>query len=400
MRSCDDEGPGSGTEVMTDGPGMVARPPMMRRWTPTWRQWRTPSKPPSHVGPRRTTRGSRATAVPAVRWRRGGRVTTTGTWGARLPRAAWACRTLPTFRWTAVIGNLTVPLWAFGRRLQASRRGWGVRRRWRPSDPCPMSIRRGPLAGSTMSTCVTASSFWAGLMLSPWCLSVIRGTQLPQRVGAHVLKSNSGSHCWLRWSVTYELLPTGSHVHHEFLLPPFDHLRGWSLGEGPSVLLRQRRSDSVHAGRWRSRDKRGRGTRKKSSKAQGGRRGLFGISSRRCRWRNRGRSHCGRSCEKAWRSTRSRRAGRQRSRRRTMDHGRVNGGAPSGPHPRRWRRHVTGCRKGHADPDVRGLGLESPGGVLEPWKGRRKAGSGRRRRHRQSRRDRSARLRRTDGKRR
>ena len=393
--------PGAGWRWWLTAPGWSTGPLMMRRWTPTWRQWGTPSKPPSHVGPGRTTRGSRATPVPAVRWRRRGRVTTAGTWRARLPRAAWACRTLPTFRWTAVIGNLTlVPSWAFGRRRQASGRGWGVRRRWRPSDPCPMLIRRGPLAGSTMATCVTASSFWTGLMLSPWHLSVVRGTQLLQQVGAHVLRSNRGTHCWLGWSVTYELLPKGSHVHHEFLLPPFDHLRGWSLGKGPSILLRQRWSDSVHAGRWRSRDKRGRGTRKKSSKAQGGRRGLFGINSRRCRWRNRGRSHCGRSCEKAWRSTRSRRAGRQRSRRWTTNHGHGNGGAPSGPHPRRWRSYVTGCRKWHADPDVRGLGLDSPGRVLEPWEGRRKAISGRRRRHRHTRRDRSARLRGTDGKRR
>ena len=121
--------------------------------------------------------------------------------------------------------------------------------------------------------------------------------------------------------------------------------------------------------------KRGVAPGKNPRKRRGGRKGLFGISSRRCRWRNRGRSHCGRSCEKAWRSTRSRRAGRKRSKRRTTDHGRVKGGAPSGPHPRRWRSHVTGCRKGHADPDVRGLGLESLGGVLVPWEGRREAAS-------------------------
>ena len=263
--------PGAGRRWWPTAPGRSKGLPMMRRWTPAWRQGGTPNWPPSHVGPGRTMRGSRAIPVPAVRWRRRWRATKAGEWWARSPRAAWASGTLPTFRWTTVIGNLTlVPSWALGRRRQASGRGWGVRRCWRPYDPGPMSIRRGPLAGSTKATYATASSFWTGLMLSPWRLSVVRGTQLPQRVGAHVLRSNRGTHCWLRWSVTYELLPKSSHVHHEFLLPPVDHLRDWSLGNGPSILLRQRRSDSVHAGRWRSRDKRGRGTRKKSLKARRG----------------------------------------------------------------------------------------------------------------------------------
>ena len=82
----------------------------------------------------------------------------------------------------------------------------------RPSDPCPISIHRWPLTGSTVSTRVTVSSFWTGLMLSPWRLSVVRGTQLPQCVRAHVLVRNSGTHSWLRWSVTYELLPVALHV--------------------------------------------------------------------------------------------------------------------------------------------------------------------------------------------
>ena len=113
---------------------------MMRRWPPLWRRGGMPSKPLSHAGPGGPTRGSRATPVPAVRWRRMGWVTTTWTWGARLPRAARACGTLPTVWWAAVIENLTpVPSWAFGRRWHASRRGGWVRRRWRPSDPCPTS---------------------------------------------------------------------------------------------------------------------------------------------------------------------------------------------------------------------------------------------------------------------
>ena len=38
-------------------------------------------------------------------------------------------------------------------------------------------------------------------------------------VGAHVLVRNRGNHCWLRWSVTYKLFPTVSHVLHKLLLP-------------------------------------------------------------------------------------------------------------------------------------------------------------------------------------
>ena len=263
--------PWAGRRWLLTAPGWSTGPPMMRRWPPLWRRGGTPSKPLSHAGPGGPMRGSRATPVPAVRWRRMGWVTTMWTWGARLSRAARAYGTLPTVWWAAVIGNLmSVPSWAFGRRWHASRRGGWVRRRWRLSDPCPIVIRRGLLAGSTVATCVTASSLWTGLMLSPWHLSVVRGTQLPQCVGAHVLGSNRGTHGWLRWSVTYELFPTVSHVLHKLLLPPFNNRRGRSLGEGPSILWGLQISSIVHTGRWRSRNKRGRGPRKKSSKARGG----------------------------------------------------------------------------------------------------------------------------------
>ena len=139
---------------------------------------------------------------------------------------------------------------------------------------------------------------------------------------------------------------------------------------------------------------------KKSSKAQGGRRGHFWINSRTCRWRNRGRAPCERSCETSWRSTRSWGGSRQRSRLVYTDQGRGNRGAPSGPHPGRWRSHVTGSGKRHPDPGVWGLGLGSPGRVLEPGEGRGEASSGRRRRHRRTGRDCRDRLRGMYGKRR
>ena len=125
----------------------------------------------------------------------------------------------------------------------------------------------------------------------------------------------------------------------------------------------------------------------------GGRRGHFWIKSRNRRWRNRGRAPWERSCETSWRSMRSCGGSPQRSRLEYTDHGSGNGGAPSGPHPGWWRSRVAGSWKRHLDPGVWDLGLESPGRVLEPWEGRGKASSGRRRRHRRTGRDRSDRLR-------
>ena len=171
-------GPGAGRRGWLTAPGWSSGPPMRGRWTPAWRQGWTPSKPPSHVGPKRTTRGSRAIPGPAVRWRRRWRTTTAGKWWARSPRTACPWGALTTFWWTGLMGDITlVPSWVLGRRRQESDRGGGVKRHLRPSDPSPISVSRGPLAGSTTATDATASSFWPGLTLSPWRLSVVRGTQ-------------------------------------------------------------------------------------------------------------------------------------------------------------------------------------------------------------------------------
>ena len=250
---------------------------MRSRWSPVYRQGWTPSKPPSHAGPERTTRGSRAIPEPAVRWRWRWRTTTAWKWWARSPRTAWPWGSLMTFWWVGLTGNITlVPSWALGGRRQASGLLGGVRRHLVPSDPSPLSVSRGPLAGSTTSMDATACSFWPGLSLSPWRLSVIRGTQLPQRVGAHVHRRNSGTHCLPRWSVTDKLCPEGFHVDHKLFFPPLDHLQGRSLGNGPCILMCHRWSDKVRTGRGRWRrcsggvDKRGRGTRKKILESAGG----------------------------------------------------------------------------------------------------------------------------------
>ena len=68
--------PWAGRRWWLKAPGRSTGPPMMRRWPPLWRRGGTPSKPLSHAGPGGPTRGSRATPVPAVRWRRMGWVTT------------------------------------------------------------------------------------------------------------------------------------------------------------------------------------------------------------------------------------------------------------------------------------------------------------------------------------
>ena len=95
-------GPGAGRRGWLTALGWSSGPPMMRRWTPAWRQGWTPSKPPSHVGPKRTTRGSRAIPGLAVRWRRRWRTTTRGKWWARPPRTACPWGALTTFWWTGL----------------------------------------------------------------------------------------------------------------------------------------------------------------------------------------------------------------------------------------------------------------------------------------------------------
>ena len=83
---------------------------------------------------------------------------------------------------------------------------------------------------------------------------------------------------------------------------------------------------------------------------------------------------------------------RQWSRLEDTDQRRGRGGAPSGPHPGRWRSRVAGGGKRHPNPGVWNLGLESPGWVLEPGEGRGKASSGRHRRCRRTGRESSGRL--------
>ena len=181
----------------------MSRPSSMRWWPPRRRRRGAPSRPLSRAGPVGPTIGSRATPIPALRWRRVRVITTPVTWRARGPRSARALRTQPAFRWATVIEPLvSVSARAFGRGWPVSRRGGGVRWRRRSAVTGPVAINRGPLAGATVSARITASSFWTGLMLSPWRLSVVRGTQLPQCVGAHVPLGYSGTLSRLRWSVT------------------------------------------------------------------------------------------------------------------------------------------------------------------------------------------------------
>ena len=212
-------------------PGWSSWLPMRWRGSPAWWQGCLPSKPPSHASLERLTRGYRAIPGPAVmRWRWGWRTMVTWHRWAGSPKKASLRRPLTTFRWTEPTWNMaTAKPWALGERRQAPGQGGGVRRHLAVSDPGPMSVSRRPLAGSTALTDAAVCSFWSGLTLSPWRLSVVRGTQLLQRVGAHVLGWNSGTHGWLRWSVTNKLIPVNLHVPHELLFPALEHVLGRAL---------------------------------------------------------------------------------------------------------------------------------------------------------------------------
>ena len=76
---------------------------------------------------------------------------------------------------------------------------------------------RAPGPGATIRSLCT------GLMLSLWCLSVTRGTQLPQLIGVHIPLWNRGTHGQLVWSITHEVPPSGLHRLEEGVLPVLHH---------------------------------------------------------------------------------------------------------------------------------------------------------------------------------
>ena len=220
-------------------------------------------------------------------------------------RALWA-RT--TFGGTTVLGPCTVWVRTIGSRRPATA-GRGVRRHPRATVPSSGAVTGGPLAGTASSARGAACSFWTGLMLSPWRLSVARGTQLPQCVGAHVPLGNSGTHGWLGWSVTLQLSPIQLHVLKDLCLPLLYYSWRMCLRNCLTRLRGQLERRSGYAARSRLLDKRGRGTLKKSTKARGGRNSIFEHRRGRSKMR-RGRRSC---CRRAIRHHgRSRKADRVR----------------------------------------------------------------------------------------
>ena len=228
----------------------------MRVRSPWRRRGGTPSKPLSRAGPEGPTRGSRATPESTCRWRRRRRVAasmTAGAWGPRSGRALWA---QTTFGGTTVLGPCTVWVRTIGSRRPATA-GRGVRRHPRATVPSSGAVTGGPLAGTTSSARGAACSFWTGLMLSPWRLSVARGTQLPQCVGAHVPLGNSGTHGWLGWSVTLQLSPIQLHVLEDLCLPLLYYSWRRCLRNCLTRLRGQLERRSGYAARIRLLDKRG-----------------------------------------------------------------------------------------------------------------------------------------------
>ena len=137
------KGSGSGWRRWLTAPGWSSWSPMRSRWSPVGRQGWTPSKPPSHAGPKRPTRGSRAIPGPAVRWRWRRGTTTAWKWWAGSPRTVGPWRALTTLWGTGLTGDVRlVPSCALGGRRQASGWGGGVRRHLVAPDPSPMSVKR------------------------------------------------------------------------------------------------------------------------------------------------------------------------------------------------------------------------------------------------------------------
>ena len=213
------------------------------------------------AGPEGPMRGSRATPVPTWRWRRRRWVASPKPLGAWGPRSGerWE-RGRPSDE------QLSLDPARARRERRAAvdlrRLGEGVLRRPGTTVPSSSTVTRWSLVWMAASARDAACSFWTGR------LSVARGAQLPQCVGAHVSLGNSGAHSWLRWSVTLQLLPVQSHVLEHLRFPVLDH--GWRRS-WINVLISLRiqlESRSSHAGCSLLLDKRGRGPRKKSAKAR------------------------------------------------------------------------------------------------------------------------------------
>ena len=228
---------------------------------------------------------------------------------------------------------------------------------------------RAPGPGATVcSLCTT-------LMLSPWCLSVTRGTQLSQLIGVHILL-NRGTRCQLGGWITHQNLHPVLHSLEEGVLPAHHQCLNiwrcsqcrWSGHKGHDVRLGWCR----RRGRcWGRRCRRYRNLKSRSQAWLG-----LGVSRSRWSWRRCGtwqgknpakRGGVGRWCligqtrcqllrmrsrrpahwaeEGVWSSSS---VWKRRNRLIQMHVEVRNGGTLSGPWPSRRRRHITASRKKHA----------------------------------------------------
>ena len=99
-----------------------------------------------------------------------------------------------------------------------------------------------PITSGAPEPRATVRSLWTKLKRSPWCLSVIRGTQLPQPAGVHIGQS-----------ITHHRLPLGFHGLEEGVLPVLHHglhgrrssHHGWSGRNGRDSRLGRCRQRQV-----------------------------------------------------------------------------------------------------------------------------------------------------------
>ena len=109
-----------------------------------------------------------------------------------------------------------------------------------------------PITSGAPEPRATVRSLWTKLKRSPWCLSVIRGTQLPQPAGVHIAQ-NRGTRSRLGWSITHHRLPLGLHGLEEGVLPVLHHglhsrrssHHGWSGRNGRDSRLGRCRQRQV-----------------------------------------------------------------------------------------------------------------------------------------------------------
>ena len=180
-------------------------------------QGHVPGRSPSHAGLGGPTRERGTISGPTTLgvWGRG----TATMIGVSMRRSTMAMGTRDS---PAVVLRARVAYWAAAISSQPLGRRW-----WWGTGVSYM--RPAVFAGLRPITCrapgpgATVRSLFTGLMLSPWCLSVTRGTQLLQLVGVHIPLRNRRTLSRLGWSIIHQKLYPVLHRLEEGVLPVFHH---------------------------------------------------------------------------------------------------------------------------------------------------------------------------------